>query len=60
MVSCMIVETPPNNRWEYIIDKVPLTLSIDLEGAQTHHSRIPSSGVTDAPGTTLVLELSSI
>jgi hypothetical protein len=36
-----------------------LTQSIDLKGAQTHFSRIPSSGVTVPPGTTLVSDFSS-
>jgi hypothetical protein len=57
-ISCFSVDAPFNVRWRDIVEEDLLTQSIDLEGAQTHFSRTPSSGVDGPPVTTSVSELS--
>jgi hypothetical protein len=39
---CLSVDTPSNGRWADRVEEVPLTQSIDSEGAQTQFSRTPS------------------
>jgi hypothetical protein len=56
---CLSIDTPFDGRWADRVEEVPLTQSIDLDGAQTQLSRTPSSGVTGPPETTSVSELPS-
>jgi hypothetical protein len=52
------VVKPSNVRWGDIFEEDLLTHSSDSEGAKTHASWTPSSGVTGPHGTTSILELS--
>jgi hypothetical protein len=54
------VDAPSDSRWANRVEEVPLTRSIDSEGAQTQLSRTLSSGVTGPPRTASISELSSI
>jgi hypothetical protein len=53
------VDSPSNSRWADRVEEVPLTQSIDSEGAQTQLSRTPHSRVSLPPETTSVSELLS-
>ena len=56
--TCLSVVTPSSVRWIDRVEEDLLTHSSDSEGAQTHFSWTPSSGVISPPRTALVSELS--